>query len=548
MVFQLDEGDRQSMTASTCTYFEDLETSADLGRLAKRGGVASVAGQYGNGVLQIVGVVFLARLLTPEDFGLAAIVMVLTQFAPLLIDFGTGDATIQRSKITHSQVSALFWLNSGIGLAIAVVLAACGPLIAWLYHEPRLQPIALCSAITFVFTGISAQHLSLLRRTMQFAAIAKLQLLSAVAGLVLAILLATSGCSYWALVLRPIVSAACIAAGAWLACSWRPGFPVFDAEVKSMVRFGMHVLGFSITHTVARVADRIALGLFYLPREVGYYQNAQNMSDNALSFPIGGLHGVGSAGLSKLRSNPGALKQKYEATLSALAFFVMPTAAILSVTGQDVAVVLLGETWRTSGLLLSIMALRGIVEFIELSQGWLHVSSGRADRWKNWGVLTAIMRVLAILGGLRFGAEGVAVALVAAGWLIALPSVSYAGRPLGIGAALVVRAVRAPLLGATIALTAGWWLQAILLADFSALFRIFLSAFLCAVIYLLIVVGLLRTTEPIRVVGTLMQDFGPARRNADHWPASRALPQRLGVLHKKFAALSKFRVSGRART
>jgi O-antigen/teichoic acid export membrane protein len=496
------------MTASMGSYFEDLDASPDLGRLAKRGGVASVAGVYGNGVLQIVGAIILARLLTPEDFGLAAIVMVLTQFAPLLIDFGTGDATIQRRKITHGQVSALFWLNGAIGLAIAVGLAVCSPLIARLYHEPRLQAIALCSAITFVFTGISAQHLTLLRRTMQFAAIAKVQFAGAVAGLTLAIFLATSGYGYWALVLRPIVSAACIAAGAWLACRWRPGFPVFDAEVKSMVRFGMHVLGFTITHCIGTVSDRIALGLFSPPREVGYYQNARNMFDNALASPMAQLHGVGSAGLSKLRFNPGALQEKYEATLSSLAFFVMPAAAILSVTGQDVAVMLLGDTWRKSGLLLSIMALRGMVEFIELSQGWLHVSSGRADRWKNWGVVAAIVRVLAILGGLRFGAEGVAVALVAAGWLIAFPSVSYAGRPLGIGAALVFRAVRAPLLGATIALAAGWLLQSIFLADFSTPFRMLLSAFFCGSIYLLIVVGLLRTTEPIRVVATLMQDFG----------------------------------------
>ena len=269
------------------SYFKDLTASADLGRLAKRGGAASVAGVYGNGIIQILGVIILARLLTPEDFGLAAIVMVLTRFAPLLIDFGTADATIQRTKITEARSSTLFWLNSGIGFTIAGALAACSPLIAWLYHEPRLQSIAICSAITFVFTGISGQHLSLLRRTMQFVVIAKIQFLSAVAGLVLAILIAKSGYGYWSLVLRPIVSAACVAAGAWLACRWRPGRPVFDAEVKSMVQFGMHVLGFSITYSMTRVADRIALGLVYSPRDVGYYQNAQNMYENAFLAPHG---------------------------------------------------------------------------------------------------------------------------------------------------------------------------------------------------------------------------------------------------------------------
>jgi O-antigen/teichoic acid export membrane protein len=504
----LNKGDRQSMAASVDTYFEDLKVSADLGLLAKRGGAASVMGVYASGVLQIAGVIILARLLTPEDFGLAAIVMVLTRFAPLLIDFGTADATIQKNKITQGQSSALFWLNSGIGLAIAVGLAVCSPLIAWLYHEPRLEPVAIISGITFVFTGISGQHLSLLRRTMQFVTIAKIQFLSALAGLLLAALVAKSGYGYWALVARPILSAACVAAGAWLACRWRPSRPVFDAETKSMIRFGMHVLGFTITSSMMRVADRIALGLAYPPRDLGYFQNAQNMYENAFLVPVEQLHGVGSASLSKLRSHPDALRQKYEATLSALAFFIMPAAATLFVTGQDVTVMLLGETWRSSGMILSIVALRGFVEFIEMSQSWLHISAGRADRWKNWGFVTAIVRIIAILGGLYFGAKGVAIALVVAGWLIAFPSVSYAGRPLGIGAAQVIRAVGAPLFGATIALTTGWWFQAIFLADSSVLPRIIFSALLCVSVYLLIVVGLLRNTRSISVVGRLVQDFG----------------------------------------
>src|SRR5215467_8578437 len=147
------------------TYFEDHRESSDLGRLALRGGVVSVATQYGNGFLQIVAAIVLARLLSPEDFGLVAIVTVLTSFAPLLIDFGLGDATAQRSKITPSQISSLFWLSSGIGLAVAVVVAGCAPLIAWIYREPRLEPIVLYSVITFVLWGASNQHMALLRRT-----------------------------------------------------------------------------------------------------------------------------------------------------------------------------------------------------------------------------------------------------------------------------------------------------------------------------------------------------------------------------------------------
>jgi hypothetical protein len=154
------------------------------------------------------------------------------------------------------------------------------------------------------------------------------------------------------------------------------------------------------------------------------------------------------------------------------------------------------------------------VEFIELSQGWLYVSSGRPERWKKSGFISSIVRVVFILAGLPFGAEGVAVTLVIAGWLIALPSISYAGRTLGIDAALVIRAVRGPLFGAAPTLVAGWWLQSFLPPNFSSPLRILLLVPFCASIYLLIVVGLLRITKPIRILGGLAKDFvaRPARR------------------------------------
>jgi PST family polysaccharide transporter len=493
-------------------YFEEHKESRDLGRVALRGGTVSVAMQYGNGVLQIIAAIVLARLLAPEDFGLFAIVTVLTSFAPLLIDFGLGDATAQRSKITPSQVSSLFWLSSGIGLAIAVVVATCSPLIAWIYREPRLQAIALYSAITFVLYGVSNQHLALLRRTMRFAKIAKLQLFSTLIGVVIAILMAFSGFDYWALVLRPIASCLCVAIGAWLTCPWRPGLPVIDNEVKSMVRFGLHVVGFSIVYSVSRAVDRIGLGLFYRPDEVGYYQNAITLYDNSIFQTLSLLHTVGSAALSKLQSNPTALAQKYEAALSALAFFVMPAAAILSVTAQDLAVILLGEKWRATGLLLSIIALRGIFQVVEGSQGWLHLSIGRADRWRNWGIVSLLVQLVAVVGGLPFGATGVAVAVVVASLLIALPSITYAGRPIGIGAGLVIRAVGHQLIGAISIAAAGWWLQTTALTHYSGFVRIFLSVAFCISVYLIIVVGLFRLTEPIRVAGKVVYDFLKLRR------------------------------------
>ena len=494
------------MAEAVGVYFEDHAETKDLGRRALRGGIVSVVIQYGNAVLQIVAAVVLARLLAPEDFGLVAIVTVLMSFAPLLIDFGLLDATAQRRSITPAQVSGLFWVSSGIGLAVAVVVAVGSPLIAWLYGEPRLQPIALCISITFVLSGMSNQHMALLRRTMQFGKIGQIQLFGTLAGTAVAIVAAAYGFGYWALVLRPIATSFCVVVGVWSACNWRPGVPVFDDDVKSMVRFGLHVVGFTVAYTFSRAVDRIALGLFYRPDQVGFYQNAMNLYENSIYSALNQMHAVGSSALTKLQSNPAALRQKYQAALSALTFFVMPTAAILSVTAEDVTVLLLGEKWRAAGLLLNIIALRGIFQAIEGSQGWLHLSIGRADRWQNWGIVSLGVQVVAVLGGLPFGATGVAVASVIASVLIAVPSISYAGRPIGVGAALVVRAAGPQLIGAISTAAGGWWLQTTALTDCSSLVRILSSTSFCACMYLIIVVGLFGLTEPIKIACTVVQD------------------------------------------
>jgi len=183
----------------------------------------------------------------------------------------------------------------------------------------------------------------------------------------------------------------------------------------------------------------------------------------------------------------------------------MPMAAILSVTGQDLTVILLGEKWREAGVLLSIIALRGIFQVVEGSQGWLHLSIGRADRWRNWGVVSIAAQVVALLGGLPFGAPGVAVAVVMTSLFLAIPSISYAGRPIGVGAALVIRSAGPQLIGAISTAAGGWWLQTTTLAHYPSFVRILLSAGFCISIYLIIVVGVFRFTEPIKVAGTVLQ-------------------------------------------
>ena len=107
-----------------------------------------------NAMVQIGLILFLARMLTPEDYGLVAMVLALTGFAPLIVDLGTREAVVQRFSITESEVASLFWLTVAVGLFFTCLVAASSPLIAWFYSEPRLLPITLVGSLTFITAAL----------------------------------------------------------------------------------------------------------------------------------------------------------------------------------------------------------------------------------------------------------------------------------------------------------------------------------------------------------------------------------------------------------
>ena len=137
------------MKRKVYNYFEENKPHAGLGRDSLHSGVAFVAARGLNMVVQVGTTILLARLLSPRDYGLVAMVFALVGFAPMLIDLGTTDATVQRKRITHVDVSALFWLKVAIAGTLTLLLVGGSGFIASFYGEPALTDIALVSSLTF---------------------------------------------------------------------------------------------------------------------------------------------------------------------------------------------------------------------------------------------------------------------------------------------------------------------------------------------------------------------------------------------------------------
>ena len=453
-------------------------------------------------------------MLSPHDFGLVAMVIALVGFAPMLIDLGTSEAATQKTHISHTDISTLFWLNIAIALFLTVLLAAGSSAVAVFFGEPSLTGIALVLSSTFLLAALSTQHYALMRRAMQFRHIAMIDISANLIGSAVSVVMALNGWGYWSLVAKPIVTAVLTVVFVWMSCRWFPGRPRFSSDVKELIGFGLSVTGFTMTDYLAKSADRIAIGYFLGAGPLGYFQNAFTIYSNVLSILTEPVHNIAASSLSKLRNNVDELKRSWRMALSLLSFFSAPAFAILAVTGQDCVVLLLGPKWAPAGPLLCIFAVRGIAHSVERTMGWIHVAAGRADRWMWWGVMSAVVQLLALAAALPFGVTGVAVAYTIAMFALFIPALIYSGRPVGIGAKDVLQAVGPQTLAGLVAVAVTFMVQLEYLADLSQFARVLASGAMCLTTYLLIVVGVFRITGPLQLAISLLRDVRAIRSPA----------------------------------
>ncbi len=487
-------------------YFAEHSAEIDHGRRSLHAGVVTVGARVLMILIQVTTVLVLARLLSPEDYGLVAMVTAFTAFAPLLVSLGTPDAVVQRTHVSKEDMTALFWISVAVGCTGAALMIIFGPLIARFYGEPRLTWIAAVSAVTFLASAVSCQHITLLRRAMKFNELAAVEVSANLLSACIAIGFAFYGFEYWALVLRPVMLNCFIALGVWLRCRWVPGAPRMSVGAKDLLRQGLRLAGFFVTDFIAGSSDRVAIGYWSGPTPLGYYQNAVFVYENLCSLLVLSAHNVAVSSLVKSRSNVLELRRLWAKALLTVEFFAMPAFGLLAVTGQDVVVTLFGSKWSQAGMILSILALRGIPHAVERTMGWLHVSAGRPDRWMRWGLVGMCAQLAALFCGLPYGPTGVAVAFVVCSFVMFIPAIAYSGRPLGIGVSDVIMAIWSPFVASFLAAAIGFALRFAVVADMSAMSRIIVLAAAYTGAYLVIVVGVFGELMPLRVLFALVED------------------------------------------
>jgi len=411
---------------------QHLKTDHLLSNLRGRtvsGAFVTIVAQGAQFIISFVSIMVLARLLTPNDFGLFAMVATIIGYLRVFKDAGLSTATIQREGITQAQVSNLFWINVALSGAVTLLLAASAPLVARFYHDPRLTGITLTLSGTFLLNGLAVQHTALLSRQMRFKALAVIQISSSAIGLALAIWMAVSGYDYWALVISNLATVLAMTIFTWLAIPWRPHGLSRRSGIRPLIFFGANIASSGFIYSLARGADSMLIGRCYGAGPLGLYSRAAALLNRPMDQFLSPISSVFVPVLSRVQNEPDRYRRSFLQVYEAMALLSCLFTGLLFALARPITLVVLGRKWEAAALIFAAFTAANLFTAPITASTWLFASQGRGRDSLVSSVLMSAITLVSFLVGIPFGPAAVAIVGSIMGVGIAMPTLYYfAGR------------------------------------------------------------------------------------------------------------------------
>ncbi|WP_308796897.1 lipopolysaccharide biosynthesis protein [Agromyces silvae] len=384
-------------------------TSTDgLGAAASRGAKYTMLGQIGRILVQLVSVVLLSRLLDPSDFGLFAMVIAVIGVGEVFRDFGLTQAAVQARTLSREQQSNLFWLNTGIGLALSVVAFLASWPIAALYDDPRLILLTQAVSIVFLVNGLGTQYRAQLTRELRFFSLAAIELVAQVIALGAAVIVAIGGGSYWALAVQQVAAALLALVLLLIVTRWLPGRFYRGVGTMAFLRFGGFLAVAQVITYASKNVDSVIIGARLGATDLGLYNRAFQI----LVLPLNQINApatrVALPVLARLQDER-ARFEKY--LLTAQSILLQPVAAgfaLGAALAEPLIRIVLGEGWSGAVPIFQILAISGIFQAAAYASYWVFLAHGLTKSQLYWALVSRPFIILGVVIGSFWGLEGVA--------------------------------------------------------------------------------------------------------------------------------------------
>ncbi len=295
-------------------------------------------------ILFIVSII-LARILTPEDYGVIGLITVFISIANVFATSGMGQALVQRKDPDSTDYSTVFFYSIVFSIILYVILFFTAPLIAGFYNEDVLVPVIRVLGLTVIINAINSVQTAYVQKTMQFKRFFYSSLVGTILSAVIGIVMAYSGCGVWALVGQQLSSRLINTVVLWMTVGWRPEWKFSFKKMGKLFSFGWKLLCSNLIDTVYKNIYSLTIGKFYSAGDLGFYNRGKqfplliinniNASINTVLFPV----------LAGAQDEKERLKAMTRRSIVTSTFLIFPAMAGLTVIAEPLVRVLLTDKW-----------------------------------------------------------------------------------------------------------------------------------------------------------------------------------------------------------
>ena len=354
--------------------------------LAWMGGT-SLAGQ----VITWSVTIIVARLLTPEDYGLVALAGLFTVFANAICRLGISAAVIQADEVSNYQVRALYSLSFVVGAAMYLVGVVAAPIMGWIFTEPRLIPLIIFQNLIFLVGAPKSLLWSLLARDTRFDVIAKVETGTRILTSLATLGMAAAGFGVWALAAQWLLIEAAQFLTFCCFCKVRPTLHIRLAEIKDLLIFGFKIFLRNMVGQLYASVDVFILGKLAVPEFLGAYTFSKRLAEMPFEKIVAIINRVLLPYISKDKGNPEAMREWTLKIADFQALFLAPFFVMLFFCARETVFVLLGAGWGAAVLPLKIFCMANLFKLAESYAGIALTALGKVTQQLHYVVIQLIV-------------------------------------------------------------------------------------------------------------------------------------------------------------
>lgn len=376
-------------------------------------------------LIQFVQMLILSRILTPQDFGIIAIITIIINFLRFFSDFGVTSAVIQKDVVTQNQISSLFWLNIVIGILIFIIIFYSVPIVQYFYKQEIFSYLLKIVAFFFFFISLGSLFQSLLQKELLFSSLAKIEISSVVIGSAITIFLAIKGYGVWSIIFGQLANH--FIRNFFLLIIGFKKYPIkfhfAKKDLEGFVSFGMFQMGERIINFISERIDQLLIGYVLGIEKLGYYNFAFNLANQPIAFVNPIINRVAFPVFSKVKNDEESLKKGFLTVIKTVMIINAPILIGLIIISTTVIPAVFGVKWIPSIEIFQILCLVFLFRCFGNPVGNLILSKGRADISFYWNVILFVLSIPVIYFGAKFyGLIGVALFLLLLQLILQVPS------------------------------------------------------------------------------------------------------------------------------